>query len=101
MGDHDKKLYNTSLSLISNALRLAKEEGFLSRTVQECPWFIDTLLPVLIENIKYSHLRPQEALYATKTLNALIGASEEAKKTAIQNDAASILITANKFGRNH
>lgn len=100
-GVDNEKLYHVSLMLISNTLHLAKEGGLLKQIVEDCSWFIKSLVPILIENLKYSHLRPQVSLFAARALNSLIDASDEAKRTAYQNDVVSIIIEANKFGRNH
>lgn len=97
--DSLEKLYFLTLSLLSNALKVTDDSGMASHIIQDCDWYNDKLVPILIELLKHSHARTQDALIAAKVFYNLLGASQDVKRKAEEVGADLVLAHVHEFAQ--
>jgi len=86
---------NHALAITANTLDLLDDQGSLTNILKEDSWLTETLLPILINELKEAADRPHDAFLSAKCLSLLVETSQMAKEKAIQLDADSV--TFNSF----
>lgn len=93
-----KELRSRALIVLSNALRVVAQGGFLKSALRKQAWFVDQLIPILVDEIREAKRSPHDAFSATKCLNTLFSFSEEARQKAVSLGAMDIITEARDFG---
>jgi len=74
--DFDERLRNLALCSTSNALGLLIEDGCLYEIIKSNQdWFLEVLIPRLVEDVAMAHDRPHNACYASRCLSCLASSS--------------------------
>eukprot|EP00957_Ditylum_brightwellii_P051822 3929662-Ditylum_brightwellii.AAC.1 len=67
ISDFNETLRNLALCLLSKVFANLLDNGCLERAIQnKSEWFLDTLVPSLVDAVKSAKEHPYDALYATK-----------------------------------
>jgi len=96
---HLSIMRNHALAIIANTLDLLDDQGSLSKVMDEDSWLRDTLLPILINELKEAADRPHDAFLSAKCLSILVKASTLAKEKAIQLDADDVTFNSLIIGK--
>jgi len=98
----NETLKNLSLRLLSKIFANMLNKGRLETAIQDNNgWFLDTLIPSLVDAVKNAKDRPHDALYASDCLSNLLRASKDLLKRADEENALSALEEAKAFGSTH
>lgn len=96
------KARNLVLLVFSNVFHLAKSDAHLQKLITNHAWFVDQLVPVIVEDLKNANISPHDASLAARSLSTLSVFSVEAKSKARDNGALMALSEACEFGHgNH
>jgi len=91
------QMHSLVLSILSNILSTAWKENFLAESIYSREqWFIDSLLPFLMEDIKCAKDRPNEAYLAARCLSTLVSNSFAAQSRVLEYQ--EILLDAKNVG---
>mmetsp|Transcript_4151 Transcript_4151/g.5627 ORF Transcript_4151/g.5627 Transcript_4151/m.5627 type:complete len:453 (-) Transcript_4151:341-1699(-) len=102
VSDFNETLKNLSLCLLSRTFATMLEEKCLELAIQENnEWFVDTLVPPLVDTIKNARDHPHDALYAAECLSSLVSSSKDVRRRAELEDALGALEDAKEYGSVH
>mmetsp|Transcript_26447 Transcript_26447/g.33663 ORF Transcript_26447/g.33663 Transcript_26447/m.33663 type:complete len:295 (+) Transcript_26447:705-1589(+) len=102
ISDFNETLRNLSLCLLSKIFVNLLDKECLETAIQDnSEWFLDTLIPSLVDAVKSAKDRPHDALYASDCLSNLLRASKDLLKRADEENALSALEEAKAFGSTH
>lgn len=96
------KARNLVLLVLSNIFHLAESDARLQDSITSRSWFVDQLVPIIVEDLKNANGSPHDAHLAAKSLSTLSVFSAEAKRKAREIGALMALSGASEFGHgNH
>merc|ERR1711997_1046743 len=75
---------NHALAIIANSLDLLDQGSLKNILIEESCWLHETLLPILINELRDAAYRPHDAFLSAKCLSFIVKASDMAKEKAIQ-----------------
>mmetsp|Transcript_874 Transcript_874/g.1401 ORF Transcript_874/g.1401 Transcript_874/m.1401 type:complete len:436 (+) Transcript_874:200-1507(+) len=102
ISDFNEILKNLALCLLSKTFANMLNKRCLETAIQDnSEWFLDTLIPSLVDAVKSAKDRPHDALYASDCLSNLLRASKDLLKRADEENALSALEEAKAFGSTH
>mmetsp|Transcript_6955 Transcript_6955/g.10174 ORF Transcript_6955/g.10174 Transcript_6955/m.10174 type:complete len:429 (+) Transcript_6955:67-1353(+) len=102
ISDFNETLKNLALCLLSKTFANMLNKRCLETAIQDnSEWFLDTLIPSLVDAVKNAKDRPHDALYASDCLSNLLRASKDLLKRADEENALSALEEAKAFGSTH
>lgn len=97
--DYDERMHNLSLSVVYNAFSVMVEDGSLSSAFKTHEqWFLGTLVPVLIHDVKCFEERPHDACLAAKCMQCFAACTPVARETITEAGALDALASASDFG---
>ena len=99
--EHGSILFNQALLIFTNSLNVISRHG----TQDDIKALYDNLtthniLTRLFEILKYSHVRPHDALLSMKSLNILMKASPDALNDVVSMNMKPVIDQANSYGAN-
>jgi len=95
---HMKNVRHLALTIFANALSVCCKDGCLVNAVEQQPWFVDYLIPLLLEELKCAETNTGNAYHAAWCLQSLIAASAVARQALTVNGGIAVLEEAHSVG---
>ena len=87
-----------ALIIFANALSVCSRDGCLAGAILEQSWFVDYLIPSLLDALKIAETKTSNAFHATSCLQSLISASPLAREAVASKGGVTILEEAHLVG---
>jgi len=98
--DHSEKLRTLAMRSLSNALALLCQEGFLCETIAPCKeWYVNVLVPRLLEDLNKASDHPHDACYSVRCLSSLASSSPVFARKIKDLDGLLALKDAEQVGK--
>jgi len=102
ISDFNETLRNLSLCLLSKIFANLLDKECLETAIQDnIEWFLETLIPSLVDVVRNAKDFPHDALYAAECLSNLLCASKVLLRCADEEGALYALKEAKAFGSTH
>jgi len=101
LSDYGDKLRNLALCSTSNAVRLLHEDRCLNQIISSNQdWFLEVLVPRLVEDIVTAQDHPHDACYASRCLSCLASTSPIFAEKIKEEGGLWALKSAEQVGKN-
>jgi hypothetical protein len=97
-GGYKEQMRHLALVVFSNSFSMTCKEGSLADAVREQKWYGESLLPVLLDEIKNASTNPHCAHEAVCSISSLAESSEVARKLLLENNCVRLLEEAFAIG---
>ena len=87
-----------ALIIFANAMSVCSRDGCLAGAILEQSWFVDYLIPSLLDALKIAETKTSNAFHATSCLQSLISASPLARDAVASKGGVTILEEAHLVG---
>ena len=95
---HADHMRHLTLTIFANALAVCCKDGCLTHAVKEQTWFVEYLIPSLLNELKRAESNASNAYQAAWCLQSLIAGSAIARQALIENGGVAILEEAHAVG---
>jgi len=95
---HVNHVRHLALQVFANALGVCCKDGCLTDAVQQQSWFVEYLIPSLLDELKRAETNSSNAYHAAECLQSLIASSPSSRQTLVNNGGVAILEEAHTVG---
>jgi len=98
LSKHADHMRHLTLTIFANALAVCCKDGCLTHAVKEQTWFVEYLIPSLLNELKCAESNASNAYQAAWCLQSLIAGSAIARQALMENGGVAILEEAHAVG---
>lgn len=98
LSKHLAHMRHLVFNIFANALALCKKSRCLTMAVEDQSWFVETLIPSLLNELKLAQSNTSNAYHAAWCIGSLIEGSDVARQALLEKHAVPILEEAHTIG---